>query len=83
MAEDEDDGPPIDDPGRFEAAERRLVPHLQSFDEQRLVRFTLSRSQTIILERPDRQRLLDRVLATAGGGGELHLLCEAWRSIRR
>lgn len=80
---DEDEQPPFDDPDRFAPFERRLVPHVQTYDEERLVRFTLSRSQTIVMEPADRERLLGQVRATAGDGGDLHLLCEAWRAVRR
>ncbi|HTW18716.1 MAG TPA: class I SAM-dependent methyltransferase [Mycobacteriales bacterium] len=75
---------PYGEDPHFEAVERRLLLHRQPYDADRLERFVLSRSQTILLEPEARAALLARLRAAAPSGRfDLALGCEAWRATYR
>jgi SAM-dependent methyltransferase len=73
--------PPYVDPDRYETPQRRLVPHSQTYDADRVVEFALSRSQSILRDPAGRQAMVE-ALRTASPAGEFELnwICEAWRA---
>ena len=63
--------------------ERRLFRHDETYDAERLVAYTVSRSQAILLPEPERAALVERVRAIAPSGEfALPMVCEAWRGTR-
>lgn len=63
--------------------ERRLFRHEETYDADRLVAYTVSRSQVILLPDDERAALVERVRAFAKAGEfVLPIVCEAWRAAR-
>jgi SAM-dependent methyltransferase len=63
--------------------ERALFRHEETYDADRLVAYTVSRSQAILLPETERAAMTERVRAiTPGGEFALPLVCEAWRGVR-
>jgi SAM-dependent methyltransferase len=84
MALDLDANPPIDDPDRYDAIAYRLVSHRQEYDEERVVQFALSRSQSILLESEPRAAMIDRLRAAMPHRTfSLSWVCEVWRATAR
>jgi SAM-dependent methyltransferase len=79
---DPDQAPPYDVDG-LTTPERRLFPHTERYDVERLLAFVTSRSQTILADEAARTRMTEglRRLAPAGVF-DLPLVCEAWRGVR-
>ncbi|HET7311993.1 MAG TPA: class I SAM-dependent methyltransferase [Mycobacteriales bacterium] len=80
---DPDQAPPYADIAGLGPAERRLFPHSEPYDADRLTAWVLSLSRVILLPEDERAALLDRVhAATPQGAFELRHVCEVWRAER-
>jgi SAM-dependent methyltransferase len=80
---DPDQAPPYDHVDGIARPERRLFPHQEPYDADRLTAWVLSLSRTILLPPDERAALLDRVGAvTPAGRFDLHYVCEVWRGER-
>lgn len=80
---DPDQSPPYSDVDGITRPQRRLFPHHESYDAERLDAWVLSLSRTILLPPDERSELLTRVHAvTPPGSFELHHVCEVWRGER-
>ena len=80
---DPDQAPPYADVSGITLPDRRLFPHSESYDADRLTAWVLSMSRTILLPEHERAALLDQVRdATPPGRFELHHMCEVWRGER-
>lgn len=82
-----DGTPPFAGDASFADPHRRRVPHVQRLDEELLVELVATRSRTLTMEPPERDRLLADVrrLARERHGGEsfaLPYVSEAWRAPR-
>ena len=80
---DPDQTPPYADIEGIATPERRLFPHQETYDADRLTAWVLSLSRTILLPPDERAALLERVHAvTPPGHFDLHHVCEVWRGKR-
>ncbi|HET6818510.1 MAG TPA: class I SAM-dependent methyltransferase [Mycobacteriales bacterium] len=78
-----DQAPPYAALSGITTPERRLFPHREPYDAERLTAWVLSLSRTILLPEHERTALLERVrAATPADRFELHHVCEAWRGER-
>jgi SAM-dependent methyltransferase len=74
--------PPYADDGHFAPAERRLTPHSQDYDADRVVEFAVSRSQSILRDPAGREAMIDALRAAMPAGTfRLAWICEAWRAV--
>lgn len=79
---DDNQRPPYDAAG-MSVPERRLFRHTETYDLDRLQAFVMSRSQTILADPEDRERMLRDVEALAPEGAfAVPMVCEAWRGVR-
>ena len=75
--------PPYADVAGMSYPERRMFPHTERYDADRLAAFVRSRSQTILLDDDERDALLETVRdLTPGDEVSLPLVCEGWRGER-
>jgi SAM-dependent methyltransferase len=80
---DPDQAPPYADVAGIARPDRRLIPHWESYDAERLTAWVLSMSRTILLPEDERAALLRRLHAvTPTGRFDLHHVCEVWRGQR-
>jgi SAM-dependent methyltransferase len=80
---DPDQAPPYVGVDGIAPPERRLFPHREQYDAERLTAWVLSLSRTILLPSDERAALLDRARAvTPPGRFDLHHVCEVWRGER-
>ena len=80
---DPDQAPPYRDVVGVGVPVRRLFPHPETYDADRLTAWVLSLSRVILLPADERASLLDRVHAvTPPGHFDLHHVCEVWRGER-
>jgi SAM-dependent methyltransferase len=81
---DPNQAPPYADVVGIDTPQRRLIPHSEPYDSDRLTAWVLSLSRVILLPESERTSLLDRMRAvTPSGRFELHHVCEVWRGERR
>jgi SAM-dependent methyltransferase len=78
-----DTHPPYRDVADMTDPQRRMFPHTEWYDAERLAAFVRSRSQTILLSADDREALL-RTVRDLAPEGEISLpfVCEGWRGER-
>lgn len=82
---DPDQAPPwiYRDVAGMSAPERRTFRFSEPYEEERLLTYVQSWSQTILMSEPDRAALLEEVRAVAPAPSfELPLVCEVWRGQR-
>ncbi len=81
MPDDDGAEAPYDDPQRFSVPERLVVHHQQRYDPDRIVAYGLSRSQAILLDPEDRQKLVDDLRsAVPPDRFTISFVCETWRA---
>jgi SAM-dependent methyltransferase len=80
---DPDQPPPYGGVDGMTTPERRLFPHREPYDAERLQAWVLSLSRTILLPEDERAALLGRIASvTPDGRFDLHHVCEVWRGER-
>ena len=79
----DDPRPPYHDVAGMLDPQRRMFPHSERYDTERLIAYVRSRSQTILLGEEDREALLRTVRDLSPDGGvALPFVCEGWRGER-